>query len=63
MWVAPRRLLPIITFATYGTVGRVHVVRYKSSGQLASYGFVEIGSGEQAISAVVALEDAVFEGS
>ena len=50
-------------FVTYGTVARVHVVRYKCSGKSAGYGFVEMGSGEQAISAAVALEGALFEGT
>ncbi len=47
-------------FGAYGTVARAHVVRHKHSGKSAGYGFVEMGSGEQALSAVVALEGALF---
>lgn len=50
-------------FGAYGTVVRVHVVRHKHSGKSAGYGFVEMGSGEQARSAVNALESALFEGN
>jgi len=46
----------------HGTVARAFVVRYKHSGKSAGYGFVEMGAGEQALSAVVALEGALFEG-
>lgn len=46
----------------YGTVARAFVVRHKHSGKSAGYGFVEMGSGEQAADAVVALEGALFEG-
>ena len=38
---------------TYGLVARAHVVRHKHSGKSAGYGFVEMGSGEQALEAVV----------
>jgi len=50
-------------FGVYGTVARAYVVRHKHSGKSAGYGFVEMGSGEQALSAVVALEGALFEGN
>jgi RNA recognition motif-containing protein len=50
-------------FGAHGTVIRVHVVRHKHSGKSAGYGFVEMGSGEQARSAVIALEGALFEGN
>ncbi|MDI3463436.1 MAG: hypothetical protein OJF50_002257 [Nitrospira sp.] len=50
-------------FGTYGIVTRAYVVRHKCSGKSAGYGFVEMGSSEQAMSAVVALEGAVFEGN
>ena len=50
-------------FGAYGTVVRVHVVQHKHSGKSAGYGFVEMGSGEQARSAVSALENALFEGN
>jgi RNA recognition motif-containing protein len=50
-------------FGAYGTVARVHVVRHKHSGKSAGYGFVEMGSDKQALSAVVALEGTVFEGN
>lgn len=47
----------------YGTVARAFVVRHKNSGKSAGYGFVEMGSGEQALNAVVALGGALFEGN
>ena len=50
-------------FGAYGIVARIHVVRHKHSGKSAGYGFVEMGSGEQALCAVVALEGALFEGN
>ncbi len=50
-------------FGVYGTVARAYVIRHKHSGKSAGYGFVEMGSGEQALSAVVALEGALFEGN
>lgn len=50
-------------FGVYGTVARAFVVRHKHSEKSAGYGFVEMGSGEQALSAVVALEGALFEGN
>jgi RNA recognition motif-containing protein len=50
-------------FGTYGVVARAYVVRHKHSGRSAGYGFVEMGSGEQALSAVVALEGALFDGN
>jgi RNA recognition motif-containing protein len=48
---------------TYGVVARAHIVRHKHSGKSAGYGFVEMGSGEQALQAVVALEGAQFGGN
>ncbi|HWF60790.1 MAG TPA: RNA-binding protein [Nitrospira sp.] len=50
-------------FETYDTVTRAYIVRHKCSGKSADYGFVEMCSGEQAMSAVVALEGALFEGN
>lgn len=50
-------------FGAYGIVVRTHVVRHKHCGKSAGYGFVEMGSGEQALCAVVALEGAQFEGN
>jgi RNA recognition motif-containing protein len=47
----------------YGTVAHAYVIRHKHSGKSAGYGFVEMCSGEQALSAVVALEGALFEGT
>ena len=47
-------------FGTYGIVSRAYIVRHKHSGKSAGYGFVEMGSGEQAQSAVVALEGTRF---
>lgn len=46
--------------AAYGTVTSAYVVRHKHSGKSAGYGFVERGSDEQALRAVVALEGALF---
>ncbi len=43
-------------------VARAYVVRFKHTGKSAGYGFVEMGSGEQALSAVVALEGTEWEG-
>ena len=50
-------------FGAHGTVARAYVVRYKHTGKSAGYGFVEMGSGEQALCAVVAVEGALFEGN
>jgi cold-inducible RNA-binding protein len=50
-------------FGTYGLVARAHVVRHKHSGRSAGYGFVEMGSGEQALEAVVALEGTELNGN
>jgi RNA recognition motif-containing protein len=50
-------------FGAYGTVARAYIIRHKHSGKSAGYGFVEMGSGEQALSAVGALEGALFEGN
>lgn len=47
-------------FGAYGTVSRAYIVRHKHSGKSVGYGFVEMGSGEQAQSAVVALEGTLF---
>ena len=43
-------------FTSFGLVARAYVVRFKHTGKSAGYGFVEMGSGEQALNAVVALE-------
>jgi RNA recognition motif-containing protein len=48
--------------STYGLVARAHVVRHKHSGKSAGYGFVEMGSSEQALEAVVALEGTQYDG-
>jgi RNA recognition motif-containing protein len=50
-------------FGTYGAVVRVHIIRHKHSGKSAGYGFVEMGSGEQARHAVSSLEGALFIGA
>jgi RNA recognition motif-containing protein len=50
-------------FCTYGLVTRAYIVRHKHSGRSAGYGFVEMGSGEQALNAVVALEGSELEGN
>jgi RNA recognition motif-containing protein len=49
-------------FTTYGFVARAYVVRFKHTGKSAGYGFVEMGSGEQASNAVVALEGTKWDG-
>jgi RNA recognition motif-containing protein len=48
---------------TYGVVASAHVVRHKHGEKSAGYGFVEMGSSEQALTAVIALEGALFEGN
>jgi RNA recognition motif-containing protein len=48
---------------TYGDVARAYVIRYKHTGKSAGYGFVEMGSREQALTAVNALEGALFDGN
>jgi RNA recognition motif-containing protein len=50
-------------FSTYGVVARAYIIRHKHSGKSAGYGFVEMGSGEQALQAVVALEGALYDGN
>lgn len=50
-------------FSGYGLVTRAYIVRHKHSGRSAGYGFVEMGSGEQALDAVVALEGTEFAGN
>ena len=50
-------------FGTFGLVARAHVVRHKHSGKSAGYGFVEMGSVEQALEAVVALEGMQYDGN
>ena len=50
-------------FGIYGTVARAYVVRHKHSGKSAGYGFVEMGSDDQAISAVLTLEGTLLEGN
>jgi len=47
-------------FGTHGTVASAHVIRYKHNGKSAGYGFVEMGAGEQALCAVVALEGTLY---
>lgn len=47
----------------YGLVAYASVIRHKHSGKSAGYGFVEMGSEEQALGAVVALEGALFQGN
>ena len=50
-------------FGPYGVVAHAYIVRHKHNGKSVGYGFVEMGSGEQAMSAVVALEGALFNGN
>jgi RNA recognition motif-containing protein len=49
-------------FTPYGLVARAYVVRFKHTGKSAGYGFVEMGSGEQALHAVDTLEGTKWEG-
>lgn len=49
-------------FTAYGLVARAYVVRFKYTGESAGYGFVEMGSGLQALNAVVALEGTTWDG-
>ena len=49
-------------FNSYGLVARAYVVRFKHTGKSAGYGFVEMGSGEQALHAVVALAGTKWHG-
>jgi RNA recognition motif-containing protein len=46
---------------SYGTVVHACVIRYKRSKKSAGYGFVEMGSREEALRAVTALDGAMFE--
>ena len=46
---------------TYGTVEHAFVVRHKRSVKSAGYGFVEMGSQEDALRAIAALDGAMFE--
>jgi len=48
-------------FGKFGLVTRAYIVRHKHSGKSAGYGFVEMGSGEQALEAVAALEGTEFD--
>ena len=50
-------------FGAYGTVIRAHVILHKHSEKSAGYGFVEMGSGEQARHAVSTLEGTLFKGN
>ncbi len=50
-------------FSTYGVVARAYIVRHRHNGKSAGYGFVEMGSGEQALHAVVALEGTEVAGN
>jgi len=46
---------------SYGTVVQAYVIRYKRSKKSAGYGFAEMGSKEEAVSAVAALDGTMFE--
>ena len=59
--VSDRHLRDLL--GAYGLVARAHVVRHKHSGKSAGYGFVEMGSGDQALEAVVALEGMQYDGN
>ena len=59
--ISDRDLLNL--FGSYGVVARAYIVRHKHTGKSAGYGFVEMGSGEQALHAVVALEGALVDGN
>ena len=49
-------------FTSYGLVALAYVVRFKRTGRSAGYGFVEMGSAEQALKAVDALEGTQWDG-
>ena len=49
-------------FSSHGLVALAYVVRFKHTGRSAGYGFVEMGSAEQALGAVVALEGTPWDG-
>ena len=53
----------IDVFQEFGPVDSAKVIIDKKTKRSKGYGFVEMGSGEQALSAVVALEGALFEGT
>jgi len=44
----------------YGVVAHASVIRYQHSGKSAGYGFVQLGSHEEALRAVAALDGAWF---
>ncbi len=47
----------------YGAVACTSVIRHKHSGKSAGYGFVEMGTEEEALRAVVGLEGVLFHGN
>jgi len=46
---------------SYGTVVQACVIRYKWSKKSAGYGFVEMGSREESLNAIAALDGTMFE--
>lgn len=65
MWVASQKrpliLNSVPLLRTYGNVEQAYVVRYKRRVKSAEYGFVEMGSREDALRAIAALDGAMFE--
>ena len=49
-------------FATHGTVQSARIITDKFTGQSRGFGFVEMGSGEEAKKAITALNGTQFEG-
>lgn len=49
-------------FATYGTVGRVHIVTDRDTGQPRGFGFVEMANDGEAEKAIATVNGTDFEG-
>jgi len=49
-------------FSAYGCVSRTHVVRHKHNQKSAGFAFVEMGSAESALNAVLALDGTEYGG-
>jgi RNA recognition motif-containing protein len=49
-------------FSPFGTVGRASVVTDRETGRSRGFGFVEMGSADQAQAAIKALDGTAFEG-
>jgi RNA recognition motif-containing protein len=49
-------------FGAYGTVGRASVVTDRETGRSRGFGFVEMGTGDEAQAAITALDGKPFDG-